>query len=125
MQMVSIGMRTGWYVDELVSNNPRILQPVPVSTLGRLFTEKDISFRERRPEAYIHVGSGAANQAVQGNRHKVLPPGFSVDEQLERQQKTGLRAKVYRFKDGEDFADVQTKMSNDGGLMEMKWVQPE
>eukprot|EP01064_Diplonema_japonicum_P008445 TRINITY_DN15892_c0_g1_i1.p1 TRINITY_DN15892_c0_g1~~TRINITY_DN15892_c0_g1_i1.p1 ORF type:complete len:731 (+),score=155.72 TRINITY_DN15892_c0_g1_i1:80-2194(+) len=94
MQSVSIGMRNSIYVDSMIARNHSILRPVPVSVIGRLFTEPEVSFLDRKKEAKYTIVDETSN--------------MSEDEvaQLSEEQykKTGLMGKMHLQTDDDDEA---------------------
>eukprot|EP01060_Flectonema_neradi_P006439 TRINITY_DN14351_c0_g1_i1.p1 TRINITY_DN14351_c0_g1~~TRINITY_DN14351_c0_g1_i1.p1 ORF type:complete len:714 (+),score=78.66 TRINITY_DN14351_c0_g1_i1:319-2142(+) len=55
MQSVSVGLRLNYYHHDLISKNYHLASKIPMSVIGRVFTDPEVSFLERTPEKKYNV----------------------------------------------------------------------
>ena len=81
MQTVAVGMRTNYYQRDLISTNYRLISKVPMSVVGRLFTDPEVSFITRTPDKKFSVNKDTVST-------------YNEDE-LRKKAETGMKDGVY------------------------------
>eukprot|EP01059_Diplonema_ambulator_P028487 TRINITY_DN47295_c0_g1_i1.p1 TRINITY_DN47295_c0_g1~~TRINITY_DN47295_c0_g1_i1.p1 ORF type:complete len:711 (+),score=207.28 TRINITY_DN47295_c0_g1_i1:160-2133(+) len=94
MQTVSVGLRTNIYVDGLIARNKAVLAPVPVSIIGRLFTEPEVSFQERVKEVKYVVTVPEEYKNMSEDDLKRLS--------TEKYEKTGIMGEKHVHNEGDE-----------------------